>query len=122
MAENPIQMLSKPGNKEALLLWQRVLMENVRDDLPDLSQRQLVILLTITTQKGPHTVRGLAASMNIGKPAVVRAIDSLSRYKLAERMRDPKDRRNLHITPTINGVKMIADFSERVLQSLGEVA
>lgn len=56
----------------------------VRSDAPDLSLRQLAVLLTITLEPGPHTVRGMAAALNISKPAVTRALDRLEglRFRL----------------------------------------
>ena len=42
----------------ALHLWQTVLVNTVRDDRPDLSMRQMALLLTVYTTTPPHTVRG----------------------------------------------------------------
>ena len=45
----------------------------VRRDGPDLSARQLGVFLTVYLTDGPHTVRGLAAELNVSKPAITRA-------------------------------------------------
>lgn len=45
----------------------------VRRDGPDLSARQLGVFLTVYLNDGPHTVRGLAAELNVSKPAITRA-------------------------------------------------
>ena len=47
---------------DALKLWESVCLGQVRDDQPDLTLRQMTILLTIYLEKPPHTVRGLAAA------------------------------------------------------------
>jgi len=46
----------------------------VRRDGPDLSARQLGVFLTVYLTDGPHTVRGLAAELNVSKPAITRAL------------------------------------------------
>ena len=50
----------------------------VRRDGPDLSARQLGVFLTCYLQEGAHTVRGLAAELNVSKPAITRALDRLA--------------------------------------------
>ena len=49
----------------------------VRRDGPDLSARQLGVFLTCYLNDGGHTVRGLAAGLNVSKPAITRALDRL---------------------------------------------
>ena len=67
----------------------------VRRDGPDLSARQLGVFLTCYLQDGPHTVRGLAADLNVSKPAITRALDRLGELELARRKVDPSDRRSV---------------------------
>ncbi len=57
----------------------------VRRDGPDLSARQLGVFLTVYLTDGPHTVRGLAAELNVSKPAITRALDRLGELDLARR-------------------------------------
>ncbi len=40
----------------------------VRDDDPDLSIRQMTILLTIYLEAPPHTIRDLAKKLGVSKP------------------------------------------------------
>jgi DNA-binding MarR family transcriptional regulator len=61
---------------EALDLWRRVTVTTVRSDAPDLTARQMAVLMTVRLQPAPHTVRGLAATLNVGKPAITRALAS----------------------------------------------
>ena len=55
---------------QALRLWQQVSLSEVRDDAPDLTVRQMAILLTIYLDPPPHTVRGLAAKLGVTKPVM----------------------------------------------------
>src|SRR5207244_1802239 len=59
-------------SREALDLWRRVLVESLRGGGPDLSQRQLSLLLTVYLTPPPHTVRGLAELLRVSKPAISR--------------------------------------------------
>jgi hypothetical protein len=97
----------------ALHLWQTVLVNTVRDDRPDLSMRQMALLLTVYTTPPPHTVRGLAKTLNISKPAITRALDRLCGIDLARRKRDDTDRRNVLIQRTVKGsvVDGVDDFA-----------
>lgn len=88
---------------EALDMWRRVTVTTVRSDAPDLTARQLAVLMTVRLQPAPHTVRGLAATLNVGKPAITRALDTLSRLGFVQRRRDPKDGRNVFVEPTEKG-------------------
>src|SRR5215204_3048421 len=60
---------------------------------PDLSGRQLTVLLTIYLESPPHTVRGLAAKLRVTKPVITRALDSMGKLGLVSRKRDLTDRR-----------------------------
>lgn len=76
-----------------------------RPEAPDLSARQMAVLLTLGTQEGPHTVRGLASDLNVSKPAITRALDRLGDLDFARRKVDPTDRRSVHAQITIRGHK-----------------
>ena len=58
---------------QALELWRHAVVAGVRRDAPDLSARQMAVLLTVYLTSPPHTVRGLAATLNVSKPAITRA-------------------------------------------------
>jgi DNA-binding MarR family transcriptional regulator len=76
---------------------------SVRMDGPDLSIRQFAILLIVTVEKQPQTVRGLAARLDLPKPAMSRALDRLEEVELTRRVPDPADRRSVHILATPKG-------------------
>ncbi|MCI0753328.1 MarR family transcriptional regulator [Teichococcus vastitatis] len=75
----------------------------VRRDGHDLSARQLGVFLTVYMSDGPHTVRGLAAALNVSKPAITRALDRLGELDLARRKTDPQDRRSVLVQRTVKG-------------------
>ncbi len=82
----------------------------VRRDGPDLSARQLGVFLTCYLQEGAHTVRGLAADLNVSKPAITRALDRLGELDLARRKVDPMDRRSVLVQRTLKGSAFLRDL------------
>jgi len=91
----------------------------VLDEDPDLSVRQMAILLTIYLETPPHTVRGLAEKLNVSKPVITRALDSMGILGLVSRRRDDKDKRNVLIQRTVNGslyLEKLADMIARQAQ------
>ena len=105
---------------EALELWRRTIAEGVRRDLPDLSTRQMAILLIVYTVPAPHTVRGLAAQLAISKPAVTRAIDRLGALDFVRRKTDQADRRSVLVQRTVKGAVFLADYAELIGTALRE--
>ncbi len=99
---------------QALELWRSVLIDTVRGGGPDLSARQLAIVLTVYMTPPPHTVRGLAALLDISKPAITRALDRLGILGLARRKRDEADRRSVLVQRTVKGSVFLRDFAEAV--------
>jgi DNA-binding MarR family transcriptional regulator len=104
---------------EALDLWRRVTVTTVRSDAPDLTARQLAVLMTVRLQPAPHTVRGLASTLNVGKPAITRALDTLSRLGFVQRRRDPKDGRNVFVERTEKGDQFLEQLGDTILQGDG---
>ncbi len=82
----------------------------VRRDGPDLSARQLGVFLTCYLQDTAHTVRGLAADLNVSKPAITRALDRLGELDLARRKVDPMDRRSVLVQRTLKGTAFLRDL------------
>lgn len=100
---------------QALTLWHQVALSQVRDDEPDLTPRQIAILLSIYLEPPPHTVRGLAARLNVTKPVITRALDSMGARKLVSRHRDPKDRRNVVISRTVDGSLFLERLADMII-------
>jgi DNA-binding MarR family transcriptional regulator len=82
----------------------------VRRDGIDLSARQLGVFLTCYLNDGPHTVRGLATSLNVSKPAITRALDRLRELDLARRKVDPLDRRSVLVQRTPKGSSFLRNL------------
>ncbi len=99
---------------EALALWSDVVTNLVRADGHDLSQRQLALLLIVYLTPPPHTVRGMAEKLNISKPAITRALDTLSIMGLVKRKRDPADKRNVLIQRTVKGSMYLSELSDQI--------
>ncbi len=82
----------------------------VRRDGPDLSSRQFACFLIVHLDDGPHTVRGLAARLNVSKPAITRSLDRLAELGLAKRGPDSRDRRSVLVLRTRKGNDFLADL------------
>ena len=100
---------------QALKLWQKTNLHLVRDDDPDLSMRQMSILLTVYLEAPPHTVRDLAARLNVSKPVITRALDSMGKYDLVARRRDDDDKRNVLIQRTVQGALFIERLADTIV-------
>ena len=106
---------------QALRLWQQVTLSEVRDDAPDLTMRQMAILLTIYLDPPPHTVRGLAAKLDVTKPVITRALDTMGALKLVSRHRDEKDKRNVLIRRTVEGALYVERFGDAIIAKASEL-
>lgn len=82
----------------------------VRRDGPDLTARQLSIFLTTYLHDREHTVRGLAAELNVSKPAVTRALDRLESTDLTRRKVDLRDRRSVLVQQTVKGAALLREL------------
>lgn len=107
---------------QALRLWQQVCLAEVRNEMPDLSERQLAILLTVYLDPPPHTVRGLAEKLKVTKPVITRALDTMGAMRLLARHRDEEDRRNVLIRRTVEGTLFVERFGDTVVAKAGELA
>ncbi len=74
----------------------------------------MALLLTVYLVEPPHTVRGLAAALGVTKPAVTRALDTLSRHGYVRRRRDASDKRNVLVQRTVAGAVFVKDFADRI--------
>jgi DNA-binding MarR family transcriptional regulator len=91
----------------------------VRRDGADLSARQLGVFLTCYLNDGGHTVRGLAAELNVSKPAITRALDRLGELDLARRKVDPLDRRSVLVQRTPKGAAFLRDLRSIMTEASG---
>jgi DNA-binding MarR family transcriptional regulator len=102
---------------EALDLWRAATLEGVRRDAPDLSARQMAIVLAVYLTPPPHTVRGLAKTINVSKPVITRALDKLGRMELLRRKVDDSDRRSVLIQRTVKGSVFLREFGEIISEA-----
>ena len=68
------------------------------------------MFLTCYLQDGAHTVRGLAAELNVSKPAITRALDRRGELDLARRKVDPMDRRSILVQRTLKGAAYLREL------------
>ncbi|HXY90709.1 MAG TPA: MarR family transcriptional regulator [Xanthobacteraceae bacterium] len=99
---------------QSLKLLRDFTFDLVHDRAPDLSLRQLAVLLTVYLESPPHTVRGLAAKLKVTKPVITRALDSMGRLELLTRRRDPADRRNVVVQRTVKGALYVERLGDLV--------
>ncbi len=103
--------------QQALELWRQTVVASVRGDSPDLSARQIALLLCVYLCDGPHTVRGLAKDLKISKPAVSRALDRLGELSYIRRERDELDRRNVLVQRTAEGSLFLIEYANLIINS-----
>ncbi len=99
---------------QALDIWRRAVVQSVRRDAPDLSARQMALLLSVYLTPPPHTVRGLADILNVSKPAITRAVSRLSELELVRRKTDEADRRSVLIQRTVRGSVFLREYGELI--------
>lgn len=106
---------------QALRLWHDVMFDIVRDGEPDLSARQMAVLLTVYLEPPPHTIRGLAAKLNVTKPAITRALDTMGKLGLLTRRRDESDRRNVVVQRTLEGALAVERLGDVIIARTREL-
>jgi DNA-binding MarR family transcriptional regulator len=103
-------MAINPSADQLVGILRDTVVSLVRREGQDLSARQLGVFLTCYLQDGAHTVRGLAAELNVSKPAITRALDRLGELDLARRKVDPMDRRSVLVQRTLKGTAFLRDL------------
>ena len=94
--------------------WMRTLINYVRSGEPDLTNRQMALLMLIYLTPGPHTVRGIASALGVSKPVVTRALNTLGALGYLRRDRDQDDRRNVFVVGTTNGANFLEGFKRNL--------
>ncbi len=92
--------------------WMDTLVDYVRSGEPDLTNRQMALLLIVYMKPGPHTVRGLARLLNVSKPVITRALNRLGALGYLRRQRDDSDKRNIFVAPTTEGADFLEEFGQ----------
>src|SRR5438046_10167916 len=97
--------------------WMQTLVGYVRSGQPDLTNRQMALLLLVYLTPGPHTVRGLARVLGVSKPVVTRALNTLGALGYLRRERDQDDRRNVFGVRTSRGAEFLEGFKRNLRES-----
>ncbi|WP_298916128.1 MarR family transcriptional regulator [uncultured Algimonas sp.] len=116
-ADRPIRA-SRLSSTLALALWKDVTISSVAGDMPDLSARQTAVLMCVYLEDGPHTVRSLAARLNVTKAVISRAIDRLKSYNYILRADDPRDRRSIVLRRTPEGINYLRAFAKIIQREM----
>lgn len=106
-------------SENGLQSWLRTLLGYVRSGHPDLTNRQMALLLLVYLKPGPHTVRGLAKALDVSKPVVTRALNRLGALGYLRRQRDDADRRNIFVAPTSEGANFLEHFKSLIGDNSG---
>lgn len=116
MAKSP--SVARTSLNPLLHLLKDTMVASVRSDVTDLSARQLAVFLKIYLEPDTeHTVRGLAAALNISKPAITRALDRLTEFDFTKRDKDPNDRRSVIARRTPTGSAYLRTLSGYVTEA-----
>ena len=94
----------------------QTLISYVRSGQPDLTNRQMALLLLVYLTPGPHTVRGLAHILGVSKPVITRALNTLGTLGYLRRVRDEADRRNVFVAKTSIGQDFLDRFERNIEQ------
>ncbi len=103
-------MAASDSKEPRLGMLRQSMVELVRREGRDLTVRQLAIFLVCYLESGEQTIRGLAATLNVGKPVVTRALDQLAAFDLVRRRGDPRDRRSILVQRTRAGLTFLKEL------------
>lgn len=104
----------------SLTTWMDTLVRYVRSGQPDLTNRQMALMMIVYAEDEPETVRGLAEKLRVAKPVITRALNRLSQLGFIRRERDLTDRRNIFIRPTPRGADFLDQFNRFVAGNGGD--
>lgn len=90
----------------------------VRQDSPELTARQLAVLLICCLEHDKEqTVRGLAARLKAPKPSITRALNKLEQLDLARRSADLRDLRSVLVRATPAGMAFVEALADAMVRS-----
>lgn len=109
--------MTEKTNPRMLKVWREAHLQSVRSKDPDLTTRQMSILLSVYMTDPPHTVRGMALELNVTKPVITRALDTMGRMGLIKRRRDESDKRSVLLQRTVKGAVFLSELSDRIVNA-----
>ncbi len=86
-------------------------------EMPDLTLRQLGVLMRVEASKHPLSVKDMAPDLNVSKPAITRAIDRLSDLGLVERRSSKLDRRLIEVRATAKGMSYLSKLDRAIAKA-----
>jgi DNA-binding MarR family transcriptional regulator len=92
---------------DPLLRFVDAILVGVRGNGPDLTHRQLAVLLITYLEPGTHTVSGLARHLKVPKPTITRILDRLGEFDFARRKANPSDPRSVLLERTDKGAAYV---------------
>lgn len=107
-------MATVAPHEEALAHWREALVSWVKGGNPDLTNRQMALLLCVSLDPSQQTASGLAARLGVTKPVVSRTLDKLCRLKYVRRVSGKRDRRYVFVTATDTGREFLDDFARGI--------
>ncbi len=93
------------------------ILESIRSEQKDLTERQKGVLLTVYLDKDIQTVKSLSKLLGVSKAAISRAIDTLESYGLIRRFPDNRDKRSIIVNKTIQGKVYIDNWNESLVKA-----
>lgn len=99
-----------------------IVSRQVQSDRPDLTMRQLAVLLHVHQTEAPLGVRELAAHFGLQKSVITRALDRLSTLGMVKRDYEPLDRRRVRVTLQQPGTAYVHAVHESVVAALAQDA
>ncbi|MEX0298102.1 MAG: MarR family transcriptional regulator [Kordiimonas sp.] len=109
--------MTEKTNPRMLKVWREAHLQCVRSHDVDLTSRQMSVLLSVYMTEPPHTVRGLAALLNVTKPVITRALDTMGQLGLIKRKRDEADKRSVLVQRTVKGAVYLSELSDRIVEA-----
>ncbi len=115
-------------NKTIDLFWRavppvwhaaRTATHRVATDEFKITPSQFHVLWRIADGKG--SVSNLAECMHLSRPNISRAVDELVTGGYVNRRRDPNDRRNIILSLTNTGQKLIDNFQKKIRDRMGKL-
>src|ERR1700733_5622487 len=96
------------------------IVERVPRECASPSPRQIGVFLMCYLEDEAQTVRGLAAKLNISRPAICRALNRLTEFNLVRRKTDPLDRRSVLVQRTTIGAGFLRDLKRILADAANE--
>lgn len=109
--------MTEKTNPRMLKVWREAHLQCVRSHDVDLTSRQMSVLLSVYMTEPPHTVRGLASLLNVTKPVITRALDTMGQLGLIKRKRDEEDKRSVLVQRTVKGAVYLSELSDRIVEA-----